>query len=174
MITNRSCSCGPPSGRSAEAVPGLSDEAHSRAATASTRSKSGLGLGPTIPSRTSLLRACLVHGRSGYLTSWLTRASGLDDGRLGLGGIIRYWVAALTRHGVPKAELACGASACTPVGQIIQPCADSIGKWRLAQCPHRKSSPVRSTRYDARTAGPHRSHVWFISCLPSFGCATAS
>jgi hypothetical protein len=54
---------------------------------------------------------------------------------------------------------------------MIQPCADSAGQWRLAQCPHRKSSPARSTRYDARTAGPHRSHVWFISGLPAFGCA---
>ena len=67
--------------RSAEAVPGLLDEAHNRAATASTRSKSGLELDPTIPSRTWLLRACLVHGGSGYLTSWLTRASGRADGR---------------------------------------------------------------------------------------------
>ena len=75
-----------------------------------------------------------------------------------------------SRCGLPKAALACGTSACTPVGQMIQPCADSAGQWRLAQCPHRKSSPLRSTRYDARTAGPHRSHVWFISCLPAFGC----
>jgi hypothetical protein len=49
-------------------------------------------LGPTIPSKTWLLRACLVHGGSGYLTSWLTRASGLADCRLGLGGITRYRV----------------------------------------------------------------------------------
>jgi hypothetical protein len=87
-----------------------------------------LELGPTVPSRTWLLRACLIHGGSGYLTSWLTRASGLANGRLGLGGITRYRVAALTGHGLPNAELACGASACTPVGQIIQPCADSIGQ----------------------------------------------
>jgi hypothetical protein len=73
-----------------------------------------LELGPTVPSMTWLLRACLVHGGSGYLTSWLTRASGLANGRLGLGGITRYRVAALTGHGLPNAELACGASACTP------------------------------------------------------------
>ena len=47
----------------------------------------------------------------GTLTSWLTRASGLADGRLGLGGITRYRVAALTGHGLPNADLACGASA---------------------------------------------------------------
>jgi hypothetical protein len=86
-----------------------------------------LELGPTIPSRTWLLRACLVMAGPAN-TSWLTRASGLADGRLGLGGITRYRVAALSGHGLPSAELACGASACTPVGQIIQPCADSIGQ----------------------------------------------
>jgi hypothetical protein len=103
--------------------------------------------------------------------SWRVRVpdvvadQGIRPGRLPFGTGRYYPVpgAALTGHGLPKAELACGASACTPVGQIIQPCADSVGQWRLAQCPHRKSSSVRSTRYDARTAGPHRSHVWLIS-----------
>ena len=63
----------------------------------------------------------------------------------------------------PAAALACGASACTPGGQKVQPWADSAGQCRLAHCPHRYSSPARSTRYAAPVAGPHRSQVSFIS-----------
>jgi len=63
--------------------------------------------------------------------------------------------------------LACGASACTPRGQKVQPCADSARHCRLAQRPHRYSSPIRSTRYAAPTAGPHRSHVSLISPSPA-------
>ena len=48
-------------------------------------------------------------------------------------------------------------------GQKVQPCADSARQCRRAHCPHRYSSPTRSTRYAAPVAGPHRSHVSFIS-----------
>jgi hypothetical protein len=125
VITNRSCGWGL---RSAEAVPGLSDEAHSRAATASTRSKVRVGARSNNSIQDLAAKGVPRSWQVRVLTSWLTRASGLADGRLGLGGITRYRVAALTGHGLPKAELACGASACTPVGQIIHPCADSIGQ----------------------------------------------
>ena len=48
-------------------------------------------------------------------------------------------------------------------GQKVQPCADSARQCRRAHCPHRYSSPTRSTRYAAPVAGPHGSHVSFIS-----------
>src|SRR5215467_6101199 len=70
-------------------------------------------------------------------------------------------------HGTPEAWLACGASASSLTVQMVQPCADSAGHSRLAQCLHRYSSPRRAARYTARTAGPHRSHVSFISWLLS-------
>jgi hypothetical protein len=55
------------------------------------------------------------------------------------------------------------ASAWSPTA--TQP-ADSTGHNRSAQCRHRYSSPGFCTRYVARTAGPHRSHVSFISAVP--------
>ncbi len=61
-----------------------------------------------------------------------------------------------------------GASACWPAGQMVQPCADSAARSWFAQCLHRYSSPRRSARYTARTAGPHRSHVSFISARLSW------
>jgi hypothetical protein len=63
----------------------------------------------------------------------------------------------------PEHSIASGASGCSPAGQMVQPCAKSAGHSRFAQCPHRYNSPCRSTRYTARTAGPHRSHISFIS-----------
>ena len=36
-----------------------------------------------------------------------------------------------------QAALACGASACTPSGQTVQPWADSADHCRLVQCPHK-------------------------------------
>ena len=68
-------------------------------------------------------------------------------------------------RGAPEYSLACGASACSPAGQMVQPCADSAARSWFVQCLHRYSSPSRSARYTARTAGPHLSHVWFI-CPP--------
>jgi hypothetical protein len=69
-------------------------------------------------------------------------------------------------HDAPENSLACGATASTPAGQIVQPWAQSAAHRWLAQCLHRYSSPRRSTRYAARTAGPHRSHASFISAFP--------
>jgi hypothetical protein len=40
-------------------------------------------------------------------------------------------------QGMPQRYLARGASACSPVGQMVQPCADSAGQSRLVQCLHR-------------------------------------
>ena len=42
-----------------------------------------------------------------------------------------------------------------------------MGHSHSAQCRHRYSSPRLCTRYAARTAGPHRSHVSFICRLLS-------
>jgi Carboxypeptidase regulatory-like domain len=57
---------------------------------------------------------------------------------------------------------ACGATACALTSHMVQSCADSAGHSRGAQCRHRYRSPRLCTRYAARTAGPHRSHVSFI------------
>ena len=67
----------------------------------------------------------------------------------------------------PCTALACGASACTPAGQKVQPCADRARHCRLAHRPHRYSSPIRSTRYAAPTVGPHRSHVYSFPPSPA-------
>jgi hypothetical protein len=69
-------------------------------------------------------------------------------------------------HDAPENSLACGATASAPTGQIVQPWAESAAHCWLAQCLHRYSSPRRSTRYAARTAGPHRSHASFNSASP--------
>jgi len=64
-----------------------------------------------------------------------------------------------------------------PTGQTAQPCADSSACSWFVQCLHRYSWPRRNTRYIARTAGSHRSHVSFISvpfCALSHGLAVAS
>ena len=45
--------------------------------------------------------------------------------------------------------------------------AAAAPRWRPG--PIRYSSPTRLTRYPARTAGPHRSHVSGISCLLAAG-----
>lgn len=174
MITNRSCSCGPPSGRSAEAVPGLSDEAHSRAATASTRSKVRVGA----RSNNSIQDLAA----EGVPRSWQVRVphvvadQGIRPGRRPFGTGRYYPVLGGCAHPArgTQAELACGASACTPVGQIIQALRRQHRPVAACAVPAQEKLPVRSTRYDARTAGPHRSHVWLISCLPAFGCAVPS
>jgi hypothetical protein len=66
-------------------------------------------------------------------------------------------------HAALGISFACGATASTPAGQIVQPWAESAAHCWLAQCLHRYSSPRRSMRYAARTAGPHRSHASFMS-----------
>jgi hypothetical protein len=71
-------------------------------------------------------------------------------------------------HAALGNSLACGATASAPTGQIVQPWAESAAHCWLAQCLHRYSSPRRSTRYAARTAGPHRSHASFIFATSPF------
>lgn len=46
----------------------------------------------------------------------------------------------------PGQATACGASASSFTGQMVQPCSDSTGHWLLAQWRHRNSSPWRWTR----------------------------
>ena len=62
-------------------------------------------------------------------------------------------------------------------GQTAQPCADSSACSWFVQCLHRYSSPRRNIGYIVWTAGPHQSHVSFISapvCALSHGLAVAS
>ncbi len=44
-------------------------------------------------------------------------------------------------HEAPEYSLACGASTCSPAGQMVQPCAKSAAHSRFVQCPHRYNSP---------------------------------
>jgi hypothetical protein len=70
-------------------------------------------------------------------------------------------------HAARGISFACGATSSTPAGQIVQPWAESAAHCWLAQCLHRYSSPCCSTRYAARTAGPHRSHASFMPASAS-------
>lgn len=63
-------------------------------------------------------------------------------------------------------QAACSASTSSATGQIVQPCAESAARSRFVQCLHKCSLytlPLRSARCTARTAGPQRSQVSFIS-----------
>lgn len=62
-------------------------------------------------------------------------------------------------------QAACGANTSSATGQIVQPCTESAPRSRFVQCLQKYSlhRPLRSTRCTARTAGPQRSQVSFIS-----------
>jgi hypothetical protein len=68
---------------------------------------------------------------------------------------------------------ACGVGRCPATGQIVQPCAQRAGRSRVVQCPQRYSSRPLSARYTARTPGPQRSHVSFMSVSLSGGWVMA-
>jgi hypothetical protein len=96
------------------------------------------------------------------------RSAGQLTKRIGMAGRHHgIWGLAPDHSRASAYPSACGATACALTGQIVQSCADSAGHSRGAQCRHRYSSPRLCTRYAARTAGPHRSHVSFIWRLPS-------